>query len=91
MAFTQESNITKVGIEDFEITFFVPGPNNGDDVQSGRLSFQIRLSDGSIQPKSGVDLIARLQDDAAGLTHLANLVSLRNYIITRLNNEVLPP
>jgi hypothetical protein len=32
----------------------------------------------------------RLGDDAPGLAHLSNLASLRDYIRTRLENEVLP-
>jgi hypothetical protein len=89
MAFEQEVNLTKDGIEDFEIVFFVPGPGNVEGVQSGKVNFQISMSDGSIQER-GADLLERLTDDPAGLVHLSNLVDLRDYIRTRLNNEVLP-
>ncbi len=53
------------------------------------LNVQIKTSDGNIQNVS-FDLLERLNDDAAGLVHLANLVSLRDYIRIRLNDEVLP-
>lgn len=89
MAFNRETNITKESIQDFEISFFVPGPSNTDDGQSGILNAQIRFSDGSVETRS-FNLLARLQDDAAGQAHLANLASLRDYIRSRLNDEVLP-
>lgn len=89
MTFTQETNITKTGIEDFEIRFFVPGPGNTENVQTGELSVQVLQSDGSLLAKS-YDLLLSLTDDAPGLVHLANLASLRDYLRTRLNNEVLP-
>lgn len=89
MAFEQHVNITKVGIEDFEIRLFVPGPSNIDGIQAGIISFQILMSDDSIEPAES-DLIARLGDDAAGLVHLSNLADLRDYIRTRLNDEALP-
>ena len=89
MAFTREIDITKDDIGDFEIGLFVPGASNTEGVQAGNLNAQIIMSDGSIEPVS-FDLLARLQDDAAGLIHLANLASLRDYIAARLNDEVLP-
>lgn len=89
MSFGRETDITKDSIGDFEIVFFVPGPLNTEGVQSGNLSAQIIFSDGSIETRS-FNLLARLQDDAAGQQHLVNLASLRDYIRTRLNNEVLP-
>lgn len=90
MAFQQQENITKDGIEDFEITLFVPGPSNVDGVQSGKVNYQILMSDGKIDGSNQADLLARLADDAAGLVHLSNLADLRDYIRTRLNNEALP-
>lgn len=91
MAFEQQVNITKDGIEDFEIVFFIPGPGNTEGVQSGKVSYQILMSNGSIDGSNQVsDLLDRLTDDAAGLVHLANLADLRDYIRTRLNNEALP-
>lgn len=89
MAFNREENVTKDAIEDFGISLFVPGPSNIEGVQSGEIETQILLSDGRIAIKS-FDLLARLQDDAAGQIHLANLAALRDYIKIRLNNEVLP-
>ncbi len=89
MAFEREQDITKDSIEDFEINFFVPGPSNTEGAQAGRLNAQIMMSDGTIENKS-YDLLARLQDDAEGQTHLVALASLRDYIRTRLNDEVLP-
>lgn len=89
MAFQQEVNITKVSIQDFEILFFSPGPDNVGGAQAGRISVQIEQSDGSILTRN-YDLLTRLQDDAEGQGYLANLADLRDYIRTRLNNEVLP-
>ena len=89
MAFNQEVNTTKIGIEDFEIKLFVPGPSNVSDVQRGTISFQIALSNGGIETKIA-NLLDRLNDDATGQTHLANLASLRDYISTRLAAEALP-
>jgi hypothetical protein len=91
MAFQQQENITKDGIEDFEVSFFVPGPGNIDGVQTGKVDYQILMSNGEIDGSNQVpDLLDRLTDDAEGLVHLSNLASLRDYIRTRLNNEVLP-
>jgi hypothetical protein len=89
MAFEREENTTKDSIEDFEIKFFVPGPGNPSGIQAGVLEAQIASSDGSVDIRE-FDFLARLQDDAAGQAHLANLAALRDYIRTRLNNEVLP-
>lgn len=89
MAFDREINVTKDAIADFEIVFFVPGPNNTNDPQAGTLSVQIILSDGTIQTRN-FNLLARLQDDPAGQQHLANLASLKNYIKNRLESELLP-
>lgn len=89
MAFDREQDITKDSIEDFEIVFFVPGPSNAGGVQAGQLNAQILMSDGSIENKP-FDLLARLEDDAEGQIHKAALASLRDYLRTRLNDEVLP-
>ncbi len=89
MAFNREVDITKDATADFEIVFFVPDPFDLEGVQAGQLNVQIKRSDGSIESIS-FDLLERLQDDAAGLVHLTNLASLRDYIRIRLNNEVLP-
>lgn len=90
MAFTQQQNITITGYEDVELVLFVPGVSNTENPQSGQISVQLAMSDGSIRIAK-YDLLARLQDDAAGLTHLANLNNLKTYILTRIENEVLPP
>ncbi len=89
MAFTREVNLIKIAIADFETKLFSPDPLDVDGEQSGLLSVQIIKSDGSIENRR-FDLLERLQDDTAGLVHLANLVDLRDYIRTRLNDEVLP-
>ncbi len=89
MAFQREVDITKDTIGDFEINFFVPDPLDLEGIQSGKLAVQIIKSDSTVE-NIGFDLLIRLQDDAAGLVHLANLADLRDYIRTRLNDEVLP-
>ncbi len=91
MAFEQQTDETKDGIEDIEIVLFSPGPSNVDGIQSGKVSYQILMSDGSIDGSNQVpNLLDRLEDDAAGLVHLVNLASLRDYIRDRLNAEALP-
>ena len=88
MAFQRKENITVVRVAGFESIFSTPDPL-GTEVQTGRLNVQLVMSDGSMQVLS-FDLLLRLQDDAAGLQHLQNLAALRDYIRTRLDNEVLP-
>jgi hypothetical protein len=89
MAFPREENVTIETIEDFSVSFFVPGPSNIDDQQSGEIDIQLGLSNGKFGNRQ-YDLIARLNDDPTGQAHLANLIDLRDYIQVRLNNEVLP-
>lgn len=89
MAFTREDDLTKDRIGSFKIIFHAADPLDPEDANFGRLLPDIVLSDDTIESKT-FDLLARLQDDAAGQTHLANLVSLRDYIRTRLEDEVLP-
>ena len=88
MAFQRKINITISRIGGFESVLTSPDPL-GTEVQSGRLNVQTVMSDDTIQMLS-FNLLTRLQDDAAGLIHLANLAALRDYIRTRLENEVLP-
>ncbi len=89
MAFIREVNLTKVAIGDFETKLFSHDPLDVDGEESGLLSVQIRKNDGSIENRR-YDLLARLQDDAEGLGHLANLILFRDYVRERLENEVLP-
>lgn len=89
MAFEREVDVTKDTIQDIEIAFFVPGPANIEGEQSGNLSIQIQISSNEIFTRN-YDLLERLTDDAPGLIHLANLADLRDYIVARLNTEVLP-
>ena len=89
MEFERQVDITKDAIGDFEINFSVPDPLDTEGVQSGIINVQIKKSDGSIENIS-FDLLLRLQDDTAGLAHLANLADLRDYLRIRLNDEVLP-
>ena len=89
MAFEQQQNVTITGFEDISINLFVPGENNTEGVQSGRIEIQLTLSNGKIRVVEA-DLLARLGDDAAGLTHRANLLALRDYLLARIPLEVLP-
>jgi hypothetical protein len=89
MAFPREDDVTKDTVQDFQIVFFVPGPDNVDGVQSGEIDVQILLSSGQSFNRQ-YNLLVRLGDDAPGLVHLSNLADLRDYIRTRLENEVLP-
>lgn len=90
MAFTREVDITKVRRKAWELVFYRPDELDSDDVQAGHLSVQIEMSDGSIEVVSFQNLLVRFQDDAAGLTHLANLALIRAYIDARIDDEVLP-
>jgi len=85
MAFPREGDVTKDIIGDYEIKFL--RSRSGPD--TGEIEAQIILSSGEIFTRS-YNLIVRLQDDAEGLIHLANLVALRDYLDARLDNEVLP-
>ncbi len=85
MAFQREDDVTKDTIGDYEVKFH--RSKSGPD--TGEIEAQIIVSSGEIFTRR-YNLIARLQDDAAGLIHLANLVALRDYLDTRLDNEVLP-
>jgi chromosome segregation ATPase len=78
MAFPREDNVTKDAIGDYEITFTVLV----SEPDTGRIEVQIITSSGQ-QLTREYDLVARLQDDAAGLTHLANLIALRDYLDIR--------
>jgi len=89
MTFQQETNLTKDKIGSIEITFFVPETIDEDNPQTGQINIQIIMSDGSIRTKS-YNLLERLEDDATGLTHRANLAAMRDYIKARLIAEVLP-
>jgi len=85
MAFEREVDVTKDSIGDYEIVFTVKVV--GSD--TGQLEVQIVTSSGRIFTKP-YNLIERLQDNAAGLIHLANLIALRDYLNLRLDDEVLP-
>jgi hypothetical protein len=88
MAFQQAESVSPTGRGAMAISFYIPDPEIEDETQSGSLAVQIRYSDGSIQERK-FDLLARLQDDATGQGHLANLASLRDYIVARVESEVL--
>ncbi len=85
MAFEREVDVTKDTIGDYEITFMVKVVG----ADTGEIEVQIVTSSGQIFTRT-YNLIARLQDNAAGLVHLANLVALRDYLNLRLDDEVLP-
>jgi hypothetical protein len=85
MAFEREVDVTKDTIGDYEIVFTV----KVSDTDTGQIEVQIITSSGQIFTRS-YNLIERLQDDAAGLVHLANLIALRDYLDIRLPDEVLP-
>ncbi len=85
MAFPREDDATKDTIGDYEVKFL--RSKSGPD--TGEIEAQVILSSGEIFTRS-YGLIVRLQDDAEGLIHLANLVALRDYLDIRLDDEVLP-
>jgi hypothetical protein len=83
MAFEREEDVTKDSIGDYEITFTVKTVG----VDTGEIEVQIVTSGGQILTRT-YNLVERLQDDAEGLVHLANLIDLRDYLNLRLNDEV---
>ena len=88
MALEQAESISPTGRGAISINFYIPDPEHFQEEQSGTLNVQVRYSDGRVEEKR-YDLVARLQDDAAGEAHLANLADLRDYIITRVQTEVI--
>lgn len=89
MAFERQQNVTITGFEDISISLFVPGMSNIEGIQDGKIEIQLTQSNGKIKIAS-FDLLARLADDAEGLTHRSNLLALRDYILARISVEVLP-
>lgn len=89
MAFEQQQNVTITGFEDISISLFVPGVSNVEGIQAGTIEIQLVQSNGQIKVVSA-DLLARLGDDAEGLTHRTNLLAMRDYILARIPTEVLP-
>jgi hypothetical protein len=89
MAFQKQQNVTITGFEDISIHLFVPGISNVGGVQTGTIEIQLIHNDESIKVIEA-DLLARLADDAEGLTHLASLLAMRDYILGRITTEVLP-
>lgn len=89
MAFTPQVNVTITGKGDRAITFFVPEVIDADHPRTGEIEIQLKMSDGSIRVVK-YDLLARLADDATGLTHRANLLAMMAYIDARIDTEVLP-
>ncbi len=89
MAFERQQNVTITGFEDISISLFVPGASNTEGIQTGTIEIQLTQSNGKIKVVSA-DLLARLGDDAEGLTHRTNLLAMRDYILARIPTEVLP-
>lgn len=89
MAFDREINVTKIDIGDVETVLFSPSLDNTENPQSATVNAQVILSNGDVQQRS-FDLLARLGDDAEGLTHRTALVAYRDYVRARLVAEVLP-
>lgn len=89
MALPTETLPTIIGRGSISISLHIPDPDNLDDIQSGELSVQIKRSDG-VKVRD-LNLLDRLTDDADGTNiHLPALIALRDYIITRVNLEMLP-
>lgn len=89
MALPTETLPTITGRGAIEIVFTIPDPTNIEDVQASTLNVQVKRSDG-IKVRT-YDLLDRLTDDTAGNdTHLPALLALRDYIIARVEAEVIP-
>lgn len=88
MAFPQEQPVTPDRRGGVTIVFYIPDPDDAEEAQYSNIIVQIKYSDATTKEK-GFDLLARLGDDAPGLTHLANLVALKTYILARIESELL--
>lgn len=89
MTFPPEQSVIPISHGAVSIEFYIPDPNRPQEVQLGRLGIQIHYSDNSTKERV-FDLLARLQDDTQGEVHLANLASLKTYILARIESELLP-
>jgi hypothetical protein len=89
MAFTPEQAVSPVERGGVDIIFHIPDPTLAEDPQYGQLRVKIYYSDDSLRERY-FNLLARLGDDAPGQTHLANLQSLKTYLIARIESELLP-
>lgn len=90
MALEREVNPTVTGRGAVAILFYIPDPNDPEDVQSGDLTVQIKRDDGEVKERR-FDLLERLTDDTEGNDiHLPALAALRVYILARIADEVLP-
>lgn len=87
--FDRQQNPVITGVEDVSINLFIPGPGAEDSTNTGKIGIQLAQSNDKIKTVS-FDLIARLEDDAEGITHLSNLLSMRDYLKNRILAEVLP-
>jgi hypothetical protein len=88
MPFQRETNPTKDAIQHFRLAFDViilPAPLSG-----GVLEVRILKSDDQTVYREYPEVLDLLDEDSEGQIHKQNLASLRDYILARLNNEVLP-
>ena len=88
MAFTQAEDKTKTGRGAISLVLYIPDLTKPDEVRSGEVSGQVHYSDGSVE-EYREDLLARLQDDAEGQEHLANLADLEDYVVARWDAQVV--
>ena len=89
MAFTREQTIVPDRRGAVSIVFHIPDPEVANDTQYGRLNVQIGYTDGSLVERK-FDLLARLGDDAEGQQLLTGLGQLKNYLLARIQDELLP-
>jgi hypothetical protein len=89
MAFERQQNVTITGRAGVSLDLYIPDPDDPDDVQYGKINVTLHLSNGQTK-NIRYDLLARLGDDPTGLTHRSNLLAMRDYILARIDSEVLP-
>ena len=89
MPFQPEQSISPDRMGAIEIVFIIPDPDLAVRKQVGLLNVMIKYSDESIREKR-FDLLDRLQDDAQGRQLLAGLGQLKDYLIDRIESELLP-
>lgn len=89
MTLPVETLPTIIGRGAINISLYIPDPDKPEEVQSGELSVQIKRSD-DVKVR-GLNLLDHLLDDSDGTNiHLPALIALRDYIITRVEIEMLP-
>lgn len=88
MAFEKEILPTITGRGAISISLYSPDKNNPEDLPSDELTVQLKLSNGEVLERK-FSLLERLRDDTEGKGHLQALIALRDYILARVDTELI--